>query len=157
MRGIFTKRIEMNTTTRVITFGVISGLIWSAIAAMLSGLSDDTTVIISGILTGLFVSMVLKSPLQKFGRWSCFVLGVISLPVGAFIFGFIISVVQLVASKITGSGNFPFIDPTSGPLQTGLMYAFLSVVSLFVIGLLPLAVLTTFILRVVIHRRETAA
>ncbi len=152
---------SMSTTARVITFGAISGPCWSFIAAVLSGLDGPfsliATIFISGILTGILVSVALKSPLQTYGRWSCFVFGAISLPVGAFVFGVILSVVQLIASKITGSGDFPFVGSNSDPIQTGLMYAILSVVSLFVVGLLPLAVLTTFILRAVIHRHENAA
>jgi len=148
---------SMNTTTRVITFGIISGLIWSVIAAVLSGLNLGITVIVAGILTGVSVSLALKSPLQTYGRWGGFVCGALSLPAGAFIFGVIISLVNMAASKITGSGDFPFIDPASNPVQTGVMYAVISVVSLFVVALLPLAVLTTFILRAVIHRNETAA
>jgi hypothetical protein len=147
----------MSTTTRVIAFGAISGLIWSAIAAVLSGLNIGITVIISGILTGVLVSLALKSPLQIYGRWSGFVFGALSLPAGAFVFGVIISLVQMAASRITGSGDFQFIAPDSNPIQNGMAYAFISVVSLFVVALLPLAVLTTFILRAVIHKHETAA
>lgn len=150
----------MSTTTRVITFGVFSGLIWSAIAAVLGDLFQSVgvavTVFISGILTGILVSLALRSPLQAFGRWSSFVFGALSLPVGAFIFGVIISVVQLVASKITGTG-YPVIEPTFSPFEIGAMYAFISVISLFALGLFPLAVLTTFILRAVIYKHENAA
>ena len=151
---------SLSITSRVITFGVASGLVWSVIADGLSGLSEFRTVVtvfISGILTGVLVSLALKSPLQIYGRWSGFVFGTLSLPVGAFIFGVIVSCVQLLASKITGSGDFPFIGPNSDPIQTGMMYALLSVVSLFTVGLLPLAVLTAFILRAVIHESKTSA
>ena len=61
----------MSTRVKVITFGVISGLIWSVVAGSLDDLfrsKESILVIAAGALTGLAVSLAFKAPLTKFGR-----------------------------------------------------------------------------------------
>jgi len=61
----------MSTRVKVITFGVISGLIWSVVPGTLNDLfrsNESILVIAAGALTGLVVSLAFKAPLTKFGR-----------------------------------------------------------------------------------------
>jgi hypothetical protein len=145
----------MRTTTRVLCFGTISGLIWSVVPGILSELfrssRETATVLISGVLTGVVVSLSLEAPLVKFGRWSGFVFGLLSLPLGSFAFGVLISLVQLAASKLTG-GEYRFVSYGFNPFQTGFGYALVSIISVFALVLFPLAVLTTLLLRAIVKR-----
>ena len=145
----------MNTTVKVISFGVISGLIWSVIPGVLGDLfrsgAESIEVIIAGLLTGIIVSLALKSPLQKFGKAGTLIIGLLSLPFGAFVFGFIFSVLQPSGSFIDSQYGI------SNALQIAVEYAILSVISIFFIVLLPFAILTTFVLRHIIHSRGKSA
>jgi hypothetical protein len=145
----------MNVTWKVIIFGVISGLIWSVIAGILCDLfqsnADGVEVVIGGLLTGVIVSLSLKSFLRKVGKGLTLVIGLFSLQFGAFVFG-------LVFSMLHPSGAF--VDShygISNALQVAVEHAILSVISIFAIFLLPLAVLTTFVLRQVVHSHNKIA
>jgi hypothetical protein len=141
----------MSIKTRVITFGIISGLLWSVIAFGF-GLFDSTKEFVlaspAGILTGLAVSFILKIPLTKFGRWWTFIFGLISLPLGAFIFGIIFSLLTL-SEWLNGSQYGIF-----NAVLIGGGFALISVANLCAIYLFPLAIITTFLLRIVIHSKH---
>lgn len=142
----------MNTTLRILAFGMVSGLIWSGVAGTLNELfrspRETATAIVSGVLAGVFTSFALKLPLVRSGKLAAIVFGLLSLPLGAFAFGILLSLVQWAA-----------LDRDLTPLALGVQYALLSVVSIFAVVLFPLAVLTTFLLRAVTisgSRRENA-
>jgi len=145
----------MSTTARVLIFGVISGLIWSLALALQDGfdaVGADT--LVPGILSGVLVSFALKTPLVKCGRLGTFIAGLLSLPLGAFLFGFLSALFAMLVGFLTG-GIYDL-----HPLLSGLFCAAVSVASLFAFYLLPPAVLTTFLLRAVIvygRRHENAA
>jgi hypothetical protein len=144
----------MSTRTKVITFGIISGLIWSVVPGGLNDLfrsKESILVLIAGALTGVAVSLALKAPLTKFGRWWTLLFGLISLPFGAFIFGVVFSLLTL-SDWLNGSQHGIF-----NSVLIGGYYALLSVISIFAIILFPLAVITTFTLRAVIHSGEKHA
>ena len=145
----------MSSTAKVITFGIISGLIWSVVAGGLNGLFDSAKasvlVVLAGALTGLTVSLALKAPLTKFGRWWTLVIGLVSLPLGAFIFGVVFSILD-VSDWLKGSQYGIF-----NAIVIGGYFALLSVISIVAIFLFPLAVFTTFLLRVVIHSSKKHA
>jgi hypothetical protein len=143
----------MNTTLRVLLFGVVSGVIWSVVPGTLAELfrspGATATVIVSGVLSGVLTSFVLKTPLARFGRPGAAIFGVLSLPLGAFVFGAFLSLVQ-----------WAVLGRDLTPLDAGLNFAGFSVFSYFALVLFPLAVLTTFLLRAVIvsgSRHENAA
>jgi hypothetical protein len=129
----------VNTTKKAIVFGIISGLLWSLIAGSLVDLFNSATktvfVLFAGALTGAVVSLILKAPLIRFSWGWTFIGGFISLPLGAFIFGNIMF--------FGGLGEF-----------NGAEFAVLSVISLFAIILIPLAIITTFILGVIIRSND---
>ena len=131
----------MNTKTRVISFGIIAGLVWSLVAGVLTDLFksphqtllyNSTVALLSGAISGVLVSLCLYRPLVTSNPMSRLLLGALSLPLGAFFFGAAISVVGW-GSRL-GNPN---------PLMAGLVYAALSVVSLYSVGLFPLAIGTT--------------
>jgi hypothetical protein len=141
----------MSTRAKVIMFGIVSGLIWSVVPGGLNDLfrsKESILVFIAGAVTGLAVSLALKVPLTKFGRWWTLLLGLVSLPLGAFIFGVVFSLLN-VSDWLNGSQYGIF-----NSILIGGYYALLSVISIFAIVLFPLAVLTTFTLRAVIHSGE---
>jgi hypothetical protein len=151
MRSILTKRIELNTTTRTVLFGIVSGMIWSALAEnLISGdefKSYESAIAVgAGVLTGILVSFMLKSRLAKCGRMATFGFGLLSLPTGAFFFGVLNSLGQFIATRITGI-EYPSFS--SDPIENGITLALLSVISLLAVILFPLAVFTTFLLRTI--------
>jgi hypothetical protein len=145
----------MNTTSRVLIFGVVSGLVWSLVPGLLSELfespGETATVLGSGAITGVVISLALRPLLAKFGRGGALGFGVLSLPVGAFIFGVIISLIQFAIKALVGI-SYRFADGGGHPILAGLGYAFMSVLSIFAVVLLLLAVLSTFCLRALIVR-----
>jgi hypothetical protein len=146
----------MNTTAKVILFGLISGLIWSVIAGILCDLSFQSNkeaieVTVAGLLTGVIVSFAIKPALKKIGIGWTIIIGLFSLPFGAFVFGFIFSILNPSGYFIDSQYGF------SNALQVAVEYAILSVISIFAIVLLPLSVLTTFVLRQVIRSHTKSA
>jgi hypothetical protein len=133
----------------------MSGLIWSGLGGgFLSGDSfaygEMATVLGAGIITGILVSFMLKLPLSKCGRFATLGYGLLSLPVGAFAFGFITSLIQLAVRAFTGI-SYSMVS-SFNPVEAGILFALVSTVSICAIVYLPLAVITTFLLRAVIIR-----
>ena len=147
----------MKTNLKIMAFGSVSGLVWSLVAATLMELFDTprqtptaeiATVIGSGLLAGVSTSFAMRVPLRKFGKPAAVMFGALSLPLGAFLFGALLSFAQ-----------WGFLGRALAPLERGLLFAGLSVITIFGVALLPLAVLTTFILRRVVgsgHQRQGA-
>jgi uncharacterized membrane protein len=145
----------MNTTFRVVFFGLISGPIWSVIPGVSSSLfqsgKDAIEVVAAGLLTGVIISLVLELPLKRFGKAVATILGLLSLPLGALAFGFVFSIPH--HDRTFNDGQHGFCNA----IQLATEYAILSVISVFAVFLLPLAILTTFVLRHVIHLRNQNA
>ncbi|MDB6064699.1 MAG: hypothetical protein JWR26_907 [Pedosphaera sp.] len=144
---------HMSTASRVLVFGVVSGMIWSVVPGTLSELfrspGETITVAASGALTGVLVSFTLRTLLSKSGRWGAFAFGILALPLGAFAFGVLISLVQWMVKDFTGVA-YRFVANGFSPFRSGFEYAVFSVISIFGCILLPLSILTTFLLRAVI-------
>lgn len=146
--------VRMKATARILVFGVLSGLLWSAIPGVLTELfrsvGEALTVAVAGCVTGVIVSVALSRPLMFFGRPAAILLGVVSLPIGAFTFGAVLSIVQRTVLNLSGI-SYRFAAPDFAPFTSGFQYAIGSVLSVFALGLFPLAVVTTVLLRVVIR------
>jgi len=144
----------MNTPARVFTFGLVGGLVWAVIAGVLDELfrsrGETLTVLTSGVMSGVAVSFILFVPLARFGRLGGVLLGIASLPLGAFVFGVLASVVQWLAGQLTGE-TYRFIAYGFTPWRSGAELALLSMISIFAFFLFPLAVLTTFLLRAILR------
>jgi hypothetical protein len=143
----------MSVSLRVLAFGVVSGLVWSVAPGVLSGLffsaAGTAVALAAAAITGIVVSFGLKKPLQKAGIWGCIGLGLLSLPFGAFVFGLLVALADILDRGSTAVEAFG-----GGPLMVALIYAIYSVTSVFAVILFPLAVLTTVLLRDVIHLRK---
>jgi hypothetical protein len=136
----------MKTPARVVLFGLLSGLLWSVVPGILANLFESRAnvpaTLIAGVATGILTSLALASVLGRFGPILAVVLGLFSLPLGAFIFGFAFEIIAHFFPTLS-SGDRTYLQPW----RLGLNYALLSVISIFAIGLFPLAVFTTLFLR----------
>ncbi len=138
----------MKTNLKIMAFGLVSGLIWSLVAATLMELFDTpretptveiATVIGSGVMAGVLTSFGMRVPLRKYGKPAAVMFGALSLPLGAFLFGALLSIAQ-----------WSVLGRALAPIERGLLFAGLSVITIFGVALLPLAILTTFLLRRVV-------
>lgn len=132
----------MRGRIRVLAFGTVSGLIWSVIAGSCTtgafqSVDATATMLLSGILIGVIVSSALAAPLARSGRSGMVCLGLLSLPLGAFLWGVCSALVQWFK-------GWSYADVK--PLESGLACAFMSVMSLLAIVFVPLAILTTYLL-----------
>jgi len=122
---------------KTILFGIASGLIWSMIGGGFSAGSESVFVFTAGTITGVIVSLVLKKFLAN-SKWrKTIVLGLLSLPLGAFFFGTLLTL---------------FTETMQGPFDAiyiGAYYALMSVLVGFCY--FPLSVCTTFLLRRIIY------
>lgn len=82
---------------------------------------------------------------MRFNRLVALLLGLVSLPVGSFCFGVIVSVLGLILSYTTGEQRF--VAGGFHPFLAGAQYAVFGVISILGIFLIPGAMLTTFLLR----------
>ena len=132
----------MSVNSRIFTFGVVSGLLWSLPFCFFDGFDSARNTVgylICGIFSGVLVSFALKVPVAKFGWLGTLIAGLVSLPLGAFIFSFLYALVEIIFEGTTGN-----------PLIAGICCAAISVASMFAFYLFPLAILTTFALRFVV-------
>ena len=131
-------------------FGFVSGLCWSVVPGILAELfesrADVPATMVAGAIAGV-TSAFLLSVVAKLGRVLTVILGLLSLPFGAFVFGFTFAVISRFLPALT-SGSRALIEPWT----LGFNYALLSVISIFAVVLFPLAVATTFFLRAYIVR-----
>jgi hypothetical protein len=147
----------MSTRKQVITFGITSGLIWSMIPRGVNGLielfrfNEPVLIIIAGLfagaMTGVAVSVALKAPLTNSGWQRTLLFGLISLPLGASVFG-IVSTLLSEGLKGYQHGFFDSILLAGYCGFMGIVFPFLSAYGII---LFPLAVITTFVLRAVIN------
>jgi len=143
----------MKALARVLAFGFVSGLLWSIVPGILADLfstrADVLATIVAGVVSGVVTSAVLAQLVARFGRGLTIVLGLVSLPLGAFIFGFTLALIDRFLPVLTSRTR-----ALTDPWTLGLNCALLSVYSTFAIGLFPLAVVTTLILRAYIVRER---
>jgi hypothetical protein len=148
----------MRIRANILIFGIITGFLWAFVPGILSELLrsdiEISTVLVAGVVTGVLTSIVLSAPAEKSPPVVTLCLGLLALPLGAFLFGISISVTHLAPSLITGT-TYRFVETGFHPLRTGFQYAFYSVFSVFALGLFPMAVFTTFLLRTSLRWRSS--
>jgi hypothetical protein len=95
------------------------------------------------------VGLLLVPVLARCKRWQAVGLGVLSLPLGAGLFGFVISCIQWVVMKLTGT-QYRFVMQIVeqpgyifDPLQTAKHYLLYATLSAFGIVFIPLSIFTT--------------
>jgi len=148
-------------------WGAIYGALWSLAPGILNELlrmsrpGEAMTTILTGIITGVLVSVTLAPFLRKTRHWQAALLGILSLPMGAWLFGFLISWCHWGVMKLTGI-HYRFVmqivEPPGyvfGPLKAARDYALYSTLSPFGLLFIPLAVLTTLHLRSKMLRRNS--
>jgi hypothetical protein len=147
----------MNTFVRLVFFGTASGLVWGVAPLTLSELwqssGETTSILLAGALTGVAVTLLLAWPLHRASRWPAIALGVMSLPLGAFLFGVIASWVHYGLAHWLDV-TYRFTRHRFDPLQVGEDYALFASLSWFAIALIPLAVATTILLHRAVHGIE---
>jgi hypothetical protein len=109
---------------------------------------EAATVILSGAMTGMIVSAALVPVLARCRRWQAVGLGVLLLPLGAGLFGFVISCIQWVVMKLTGT-HYRFVMQIVeqpgyifDPLHTAKRNVLYATLSAFGIVFIPLAIFT---------------
>lgn len=144
-------------TKITLAWGVAYGAVWSLAPGFLSELLRNTgeavTVVLAGAVTGAVVTLLLAPFLTRFKWWGAVLLGVVSLPLGAGLFGIIVSWIHWIVMRTTGI-HYRFVmevvEPPGyvfGPLKAGRDYALYSTCSAFALLFIPLALLTTLHLR----------
>jgi hypothetical protein len=88
------------------------------------------------------------------GRIGALGAGIVALPVGAFVFGVTISVVQLLAQAVFG-GHYRTLSDGFEPIQSGFALAIASTLSYFGPLLVPVAMWTTWQLKIVVDGGPT--
>lgn len=143
-----------NSVTRVcVLWGSVYGALWSVAPGVLNELlrqpGEVATVVLSGILTGIVVTFSLVMLLPRCRRPVVWLLGALTLPLGAGIFGLVISWVHWIVMKLTGT-HYRFVMEVAGPpgyffdpLQAARDYALHSTLTVFALLFIPLAILTT--------------
>ena len=90
------------------------------------------------------MSWILAVAVPRVSRGKRFVLGLFSLPVGAFTFGVAISFVHLAVETFFGI-SYRFIVHDFGPIRSGMGYAWGSTLWYPAFVLVPLAVFTSWL------------
>jgi predicted membrane protein len=148
-------------------WGTAYGVVWSLAPGILSELmrqpGQAATVIFAGAITGVLVACALTPALTRSRMWQALLLGLLSLPLGAGLFGFTISWIQCVVMNLTGV-HYRFVMQiveapgyVFAPLKAGRDFALYSTLSPFGLLFIPLAVLTTLHLRSRILRSRQPA
>jgi hypothetical protein len=149
----------MTTIGRITIFGAVSGLVWTLVLVVLMpGLIQSSgeaiEVFACGITSGVIVSLLLSYPLRRVGsNWSL-AFGVGALPLGAFFFGLLRSILQPSSGYVINAGQM--VEYHDSAIGMGFGMAVLSVFSIFTPLFLPLAILTTYLLRLVMLRSPKA-
>ena len=140
----------MSTNWRVTLFGIVSGLGWSLIVFRDDGLislknGETYLLLTAGVAAALTLCFALKFPLARYGVFWATALGLLTFPVGAFLFGFIFALAAMIRTQFTVGGEFVIMTP----FAFGSMAVLLSIKGRYY--LIPGAFLTTWLLRVVIR------
>ena len=133
--------------SKAIRFGALSGLCWAFVPLALCDFrnspADILTVFLAGLLTGPIVSVTVAL-LFPCGQWNP-LLGVASLPAGAWIFGSILAAVQACVHQLSGI-RFRGDEFGFHPWVQGLQLAGGSLIPTVAVFLVPAAVLTSYAL-----------
>ena len=139
----------MKISRQVLRFGAVSGLIWSIFPAALRqvrSLNEAATYVLAGVLVGILTSLILASALKRRGRAAAIFLGALSLPLAAFMFGVLVSVIQWLVREATGTA-VGFAAYGRNPVFVGAEFSVYASISIFAPVLFLLAVGTTLLLR----------
>lgn len=163
----------MKALLRVIVFGSLSGALWMLMLTLMANHSANSVVsetgqqfsvidrptavlLAFGISTGILVSLSLWVPMARSRLLLACLLGLLALPLGGFVFGFLVGLWGVVTGGLGGARGL--VERAAAPFVFGLYAAFVSIRVLWCWS--PISVINTLILRAVARHRqsnETAA
>jgi hypothetical protein len=137
-------------------FGAVAGVIWAIVpwvlVDMIHPVGQAATVFVAGAITGVVMSQLLAIPLAGRGRPGTLLLGILSYPVAAFVFGVLISIVQWVV-KATFGVTYRAMSDGFAPIESGVGLAVRATFWPFALVLVPLAMWTTHQLKTIIDMK----
>ena len=119
----------------------------------LAGAGEVVSVLGAGAITGVIVALLFSVVLPVKERWKKITFGFLSLPLGAFCFGVILSLVQLGIKEFLGI-SYECVQRGFIPFRWGVVYATLSMFTPYAVVLIPLSVLTTFGLNSLLDKKQ---
>ena len=157
----------MKTLVRVIVVGSISGALWTIMLTLVANHSANsvaaetgqrfsvvdrsTAVLLAfGISTGILVSLSLWIPMARSRLLLACLLGLLALPLGGFVFGFLMGLWGAVTGGLGGAHGL--VERVAAPFVFGLYAAFVSIAVLWC--WLPIGIINTLILRAVARHRQ---
>jgi hypothetical protein len=146
---------SLSLPARLMLFGALAGVAWAVVPWFLIDMirppGQAVTAFASGAMTGALVALLLAFPLRQSGPAGTLLVGVLSYPLGAFIFGFVTSIVHLLVSRAFGV-EYRFVESGFAPVRVGLSLAgYAALFWPFPLILVPLALWTTYQLKRVIE------
>ena len=140
----------MKPTYRVLAFGALSSVAWSVIPGLLTDLfssaRQSVTILLAGSLTGIAVTLSIRRILDGNSKQFAILIGCLTLPYGAFLFGIITALLHMAISSV-GGPTYQFAQEPVEPFNAAASYAIYSCISIFALILFPLAIITTLLLR----------
>jgi hypothetical protein len=140
----------MKPIYRTLTFGALSGIVWSIIPGLLtdlfSSVGESVTIFLAGAITGIAVSFSIRRLLDGNSKQFAILVGCLTLPYGAFLFGLITAFLHIIISE-AGGPTYKFAQQDIEPFGEAAAYAIYSCISIFALVLFPLAIGTTLLFR----------
>jgi hypothetical protein len=143
--------------------GAVSGFVWSLVALLLEFLLEGgghwaiprdrpfflVAVMVSGIATGEFTSLVFRRPIKNAGRGAYFILPVITLPVSITLFA-----LSVWLMRQTFGVHFEPSLPATGELRLIVTTYLLVLLTLFGPFLYGLALLNQCAIRLILRQKK---
>ena len=144
---------DSSLSMSLLMFGAVAGVIWAVVpwvlVDMIQPVGQAATVFASGAITGVIVSRLLAIALAGRGRPGTLLIGVLSYPIAAFIFGVVISMVQLLVKGAFGV-TYRAVRDGFAPVHAGVGLAVGATFWPFALVLVPFAIWTTHQLKLII-------
>ena len=137
----------MNAHLRVLGFGAFSGVIWLVAPLFFTDFHQDGSLVVfllAGVLTGIATSLIVAGPVRRSGFGMTLLAGLLALPLGAFVYGVIVSTLHWLIQN--GEVGIPF-----DPIVAGYWFMVYASLSLLSVVFYPASVTTTFLLQRVVR------
>jgi hypothetical protein len=139
---------------------MFGGFVWSLVPLTLSGFWQSAgataMVLMAGAITGILAAFAVRVPLWNSGFSGIALIGVITLPTAALLFGIVHSLIQYGTFLMTGFSHRFSGVVSFDPLSSGIGCLMMPLQYPYVVGLLvPSAVITAYLLRSAIRKAAT--
>ena len=140
----------------LVVFGLLFGLLWAALPwATFGRLQSPESVplaFVSGAVTGVVMAFLIRSLLRGLPRRGTLAIAVLTLPIGAFVYGVVLATIVTVVPQLL-PGRAP--APRGNPLYAGFgAVLYLLMAWPLLIVLVPAAIWTTWQLRALVENRK---